>query len=477
MGGTGKRILIVTCQALPDDVRPTTGGSLRAHNLGLALAECGHQVVFAVPKDSLYDNPQSTLPVLERIPYEINDLDSVIDQVGPELLLFANWGLAINSPRKDIPTITDMNGSLVLENYYRGRKDIFFDSIAKLRAFGCTDLVLAGSEAQKVYLTTWALAAGIPPGDLRIEVVPFSLAPEIPVKRPQEGLQVVMAGYDWPWLQGVNSVKAVADELGQKENCYLQLFTARPDYNDVLENEDSSGDVSGQLHAMRHERVVHHDAVCFDLLVETLAQSSLALDVWQKNPERELAFSSRTVAYLWAGLPVITGNYGELSQLIDEYQAGWLVNPENPAEIKAIIGSLMEHPATILEYQKNARRLFAERFSREKTIKPVDAFCRAPVKGRRASPLIAHLDSREQLIKNIIEEHGQKISLLREEGNLMGAVGRRPKGLSWVFQPSLLIPGLRRLVKIPLLLYLALISYVGEVLHRIWTRGNERCAS
>ena len=80
-------------------------------------------------------------------------------------------------------------------------------------------------------------------------------------------------------------------------------------------------------------------------------------------------------------------------------------------------------------------------------------------------------------INNIIEEHGQKISLLRDESNLMGAVVRRPKGLSLVFQPSLLIPGLRRLVKIPLLLYLALISYVGEVLHRIWTRGNERCAS
>lgn len=463
MGGTGKRILIVTCQDLPDDVRPTTGGSLRALNLGLALAECGHRVVFAIPKDCLKNDIDTVPPVLERVSYEINDLGLVIDQVGPELILFANWGLAVNSPRKDIPTITDMNGSLVLENYYRGRKDIFFDSIAKLRSFGCTDLILAGSEAQKVYLTTWALAAGIPPGDLRIEVVPFSLAPEIPVKRPQEGLQVVMAGYDWPWLQGVNSVKAVADGLGQKENCYLHLFTAKPDYNDVLEHEDSSGDASGQLHAMRHARVIHHDAVCFDSLVETLAQSSLALDVWQKNPERELAFSSRTVAYLWAGLPVITGNYGELSQLIDEYQAGWLVNPENPAEIKEIVGSLMEHPATILEYQKNARRLFSDRFSREKTIKPVDDFCRTPVKGRRASPLIAHL--------------GQKISLLREESNLMGAVGRRPKGLSWLSQPSLLMPGLRRLVKIPLLLYLALISYVGEVLHRIWTRGNERCAS
>ena len=42
------------------------------------------------------------------------------------------------------------------------------------------------------------------------------------------------------------------------------------------------------------------------------------------NVERELAFPSRTVNYLWCGLPVIHPEFSEVAHYIREYEAGWV---------------------------------------------------------------------------------------------------------------------------------------------------------
>jgi len=46
-----------------------------------------------------------------------------------------------------------------------------------------------------------------------------------------------------------------------------------------------------------------------DKLIEYTG-ASVAWDVMARNPERELAFTSRTVEYLWC-LPVVYNNYAE----------------------------------------------------------------------------------------------------------------------------------------------------------------------
>jgi hypothetical protein len=103
----GKKILMIMCQALPGKDSPTTGGSLRAQNLGLALSGCGHQVVYGVPARLCNNIP---LPSVDfpQISYEINELDKVISKVSPDLILFVNWGLAVEASPCDLPIIIDM---------------------------------------------------------------------------------------------------------------------------------------------------------------------------------------------------------------------------------------------------------------------------------------------------------------------------------------------------------------------------------
>src|SRR5437667_12379897 len=53
-----------------------------------------------------------------------------------------------------------------------------------------------------------------------------------------------------------------------------------------------------------------------DQLVRHYLSSYAAIDVMARNYERELAFTTRTVEYLWCGLAVVYADYAELSGLI-----------------------------------------------------------------------------------------------------------------------------------------------------------------
>ena len=45
-----RRILIVTTEALPTSAGPSAGGGIRAHSLGEALREAGHEVIYSLPR-------------------------------------------------------------------------------------------------------------------------------------------------------------------------------------------------------------------------------------------------------------------------------------------------------------------------------------------------------------------------------------------------------------------------------------------
>ena len=71
----------------------------------------------------------------------------------------------------------------------------------------------------------------------------------------------------------------------------------------------------------------------------SIRRAHVAMDLMRRNPERELAFASRTVHYLWCGLPVIHSRILEVAALIEEYEAGWMVDPEDAAGIRAMVAA------------------------------------------------------------------------------------------------------------------------------------------
>ena len=118
--------------------------------------------------------------------------------------------------------------------------------------------------------------------------------------------------------------------------------------------------------------------VSHDELIHRYTHAHIAMDLMERNPERELAFTTRTVEYLWCGLPVIYNDYSELSDYIREYDAGWIVNPEDKQAIADVLNNIFDHPEQVAQKSQNARRLAHERLNWKNTIMPMDNFIRHP---------------------------------------------------------------------------------------------------
>ena len=455
---------MVTCQDLPRLDRPATGGGLRAYGLGEALKKCGHHVVYSVPKACISDSSDISK---DRMQYShsVTDINEIVSKVRPDIVLFSNWGLAEEAPECDVPVVVDFNGPLVLENLFRGREAFIESALTKIRALTKLDLVIVGSEAQKTYLIAWCLMAGMGIEDFAVEIVPFSLSPDMPKQQPPDEPIFVIAGYDLPWLDGQNAIETVNHELERLQRGHLHIYTSSPPYTNVVGGENSSLDSTGNLDVSHLSRVTQHAPVSFKKLTEILCQSSVALDVWNRNLERELAFPSRTATYLWAGLPVITHNFGGLSHLIERYKAGWTLEPSNNKCLIDLVENIVTAPECLIDPRANARRLAADHLTWNKTIEPLDRFCRAPQINRRSSPLTFTLNSYEKK-QHVMEK---RISDLQAERELMGMVHRRPKGFAVFTSTSLVGLKLRRILYgSPILLYLAIITSIGQILHKLW---------
>jgi glycosyltransferase involved in cell wall biosynthesis len=447
--------------------------------LAEALKACGHNIIYSLPQNYNDTSVQTTDESMCYAP-SMGNLGEIVTRCQPDIVLFSNWGLAAQAGELDVPIIVDINGSLVLENHHRRHSVLLNDALAKIRALEKADLVIAGSHAQKHYLIAWGLMAGMNPDAFPIEVVPFSLSPRLPAPKPPKDPLAVMAGYNWPWLNGQRALKTVSDEMEALGNGRLMIYSGMPPYNDVLQGEDSTWDATGHLAIANLPRVFLHDPVPFEQLTEVLTRCSFAVDVWQDNLERELAFSSRTVTYLWSGLPVITSAKGHLAELIASYKAGWIVNGNDEPQLSKLVRSLLINHDETAAYGANAQKMVREHLTWDKTIDPLARFCNSPIKRDGRSSLLSKLnrlqDECTRLHTNIADLH-RRSDALERENRLLGDVHRKPKGFAVLNSTVLIRRKTRRwLVGWPLLLYLFTITTIGHRLHGLmiwWQRRRQ----
>jgi hypothetical protein len=57
--------------------------------------------------------------------------------------------------------------------------------------------------------------------------------------------------------------------------------------------------------------------------------------------------------------------------MIAEYDAGWLVDPEDPAALEAVIGEIIEEPDIVWQKKMNARALASAVIEPEVAVKPL----------------------------------------------------------------------------------------------------------
>jgi glycosyltransferase involved in cell wall biosynthesis len=429
VSGSNRSVLVVANDMLPYPGQPVSGSGLRAWGLGEGLRGRGHDVRYAMPAASANaDTPRGLDgPLL----YELRDLRDVLANAAPDVVVFQHWIGVGAAADLDVPVALDLHGPLMIETAFQRRPDVDSVELAqvKLDAFRRADFVTCAGAQQRHYFLTWLLLSG---GDVTadaISVIPVSLPPESPEHEwPSQEVNFVYGGMFLPWQDPSVGLSTLVSVLESEDAGRLDFFGARhpmyPDMETPLLDEL-------ELRLKGSPRVTVRGLWPRDRLLEHYRTSSVALDLMRRNTERELAFTTRTAEYLWCGLPVVYNDYGELTSMIRDYEAGWIASPEDPDTLRELLRKIVHDRAEIRRRSAKAQRLARERLNWARTTDPLDHFCRKPI--RRGTPesstlLVSRHDAdmwREQVIALRSSRSFRAIEPMRQTyGRLRRAIDR-----------------------------------------------------
>jgi glycosyltransferase involved in cell wall biosynthesis len=282
-----------------------------------------------------------------------------------------------------------------LDIYWRHR----MIQLKRQYAFG--DFYICASERQRDWwLGLLEVSGRINPATYRadpslrslIDVVAYGL-PETPPQHTRPIVKGVWPGIGpddelllwggglWPWLDPVTAIQAVAQVVAQRPQVRL-IFPGTRHPNPILNEMPTRNDearTAAKTLGLLDRNVFFGDWVPYADWPSLLLESDLALTLHFETLETRLAFRSRVLDYIWAGLPIVASAGDATAELIARYDLGVVTPIGDSAAVAAAILRLLEQP----------RGAFAERFAAaraeltwERAAAPLIAFCRNP---RRAA--------------------------------------------------------------------------------------------
>jgi hypothetical protein len=371
-----KRVLIVSGDVLPLPNYPTSGAGLRAWGIGHGLRSHGFEVTFAMPQVAVRQDIKSPTRDYDVRPWLPDTLERVIAEARPDAVVFCHWPSVQIRKRLDVPTIIDFHGPHMLERAFQGLGRAGSNALTKIEALRKADFFTCAGEKQRLYFLAWLLASGIDISQPRIASIPVCLSPELPEPLPPPTeVAFVYGGVYLPWQDPSLSLTVTANVLDAANRGMLYLFGGKHPSIPIAVPPTFVA-LEKQLRA--NPRVSFQGILPRDELIEAYRGATAAVDLMAYNYERELAFTTRTVEYMWCGLPVIYNNYAELSPLIHDYNAGWILDPNDRDGLIQVVQELLDNPATASICGRNAQRLVREHLTWDRAIAPLVAFLSSP---------------------------------------------------------------------------------------------------
>lgn len=376
--GLPRRVLVVSPDLLPYPGLPTVGSGLRAWGLGQGLISRGHEVIFSMPRLAANGREADVPPDVLKMAWEPLTLPEVIRAADPDVVVVSGWPIMRFLPAEPltVPVVLDQHGPHILERSFQkyGKHD--HNVAEKLAALRRADFFLCAGEKQLAYFRPWLRRAGWSEAEAETlsAAIPISLSPELPERQPAEELSFVYGGVYLPWQNPSAGLSALDEALRRHDRGRLYLYGGR--HPTIPIDPGLFEPLVEKL--QQNPRVTVPGLVPHNQLIDRYRRAHVALDVMQRNAERELAFTTRTVEYLWCGLPVIYHDYAELSDYIREYEAGWTVDPEDPEALRRVLDTVFSQPEEVARRGQNARRLVRERLTWDRTIEPLDHLVRYP---------------------------------------------------------------------------------------------------
>ncbi|MGC9522841.1 MAG: glycosyltransferase family 4 protein [Anaerolineae bacterium] len=299
------------------------------------------------------------------------------------------------------------------------------------------DLIICASEIQRVWwLGILEMNGRVNPHtyledpSLRrlVDVVPYGLPSRSFLDKEEsdvipsvgaDDLVLLWGGGLWQWLDPLTVIAAMPRVLERFPNAKLLFPGTRhpnpgmPDMPKVTE----AVELSKRLGLL--DRSIHFgDWVPRSEWPRYLARADVGLSAHIRSVESKLAFRSRVLDYIWAGVPMVVTRGDATSELVEKYGVGLLVDSENVLDTAdAVIELLSRSPGWADAAFEKAR----EELTWERAAFPLIEFCRAP---RRAPDKEASTQQAEAVSLEIERAVGytDAVSALRQERDRLEAL-------------------------------------------------------
>jgi len=265
----------------------------------------------------------------------------------------------------------------------------------------CADFFVCASERQRFWwLGQLEVAGRINPltyqqdPSLRglVDVVAYGL-PERPPEHTRqvvkgvwpgiapEDVVILWGGGLWPWLDPMTAVRALA----QLHPSHPQLKLIFPGTIHPNPDVQAMPVHNTNVYTYATEQGLLDKAIFFGEWVpyadwpNVLLESDIALSLHHETAETPLAYRSRMLEYIWAGVPIIATRGDATSELLTQYHLGKVVDYHDVDSVAQAILAVLREPST--QYQNNLSQA-RQTLTWEQTAQPLIHFCQNP---RRAA--------------------------------------------------------------------------------------------
>jgi len=380
-----------------DVVGPKMAGpGIRYFNLARVLAR-EFDVLLAVPDGS---GGITDLPVLQYAAGNDACLEKAICQARTVLVPAVQVAHIPVLETAQVPIVIDGYDPYLAETLYTHGDTSNLQTILT-QAYLLGDFFICASERQRDWWLGLLEAHGrINPytfgedASLRqlVDLVPFGLSAEPPcATKPvmkdvwpgigPEDKVVLWGGGLWPWLDPLTAIRAMALVWQQRQDVRLVFpGTRHPNVglSSIPTHNQAAWELADKLELL-DRAVFFGEWIPYNDWPNVLLESDLALTLHLDTLETRLAFRSRVLDYIWAGLPVVATRGDATSDLIENYQLGMVVDYGDEMGVAMAILSLLAQPKDLCQEQFEVAR---QALTWERAAQPLLKFCRQP---RRAA--------------------------------------------------------------------------------------------
>jgi glycosyltransferase involved in cell wall biosynthesis len=221
-----------------------------------------------------------------------------------------------------------------------------------------------------------------------VDVVPYGL-PETPAQHTRPMVKGVWPGIEpddvvllwggglWPWLDPLTAVQAI--ERLHATHPHLKLIfpgTIHPNPK-MREMPVHNTQVYAYVeeHGLLNKAVFFGEWVPYQDWPNVLLESDIAISLHHETLETQLAYRSRVLEYIWAGVPIIATRGDSTSMLVSNYNLGKVVDYHDVSGVTQAILNILDSSQ---ETYQTSLAVAHEELTWEKAAQPLIQFCLNP---------------------------------------------------------------------------------------------------